>query len=260
MLGRERAVAEAVAVVAFFRFGAWDVLGGVILSGIASDGGETIDGLRADSIELDWRTMMQPIFHSGRAHSLAKRIVDLCGGSAIRRVHLHRPLWGRDGWDGLDTKENVGSLDFGRDTNRLDYFRVTPFDVHESNDLRGIANYGGGFRTGQVSVENSSYNGRGGGGCRDGRSGRGEMVGPRLYREMGSTGASGGDRTRQVAVGIFANNDVGGGEVVVQRLEQERGGAATVDGSERWIDEEEGGGLVVAEWWNNWWLLLALWK
>ncbi|KAI3767917.1 hypothetical protein L2E82_18346 [Cichorium intybus] len=42
------------------------------------------------------------------------------------------------------TNENVEDREFGRDTNRLDYFRVTSFDVHGDQSLPGIASYGGG--------------------------------------------------------------------------------------------------------------------
>ncbi|KAI3499983.1 hypothetical protein L1887_35797 [Cichorium endivia] len=48
------------------------------------------------------------------------------------------------------TNENVEDREFGRDTNRLDYFRVTSFDVHGDQSLPGIASYGGGGGTRRV--------------------------------------------------------------------------------------------------------------
>ncbi|KAJ0534355.1 hypothetical protein HanRHA438_Chr09g0399961 [Helianthus annuus] len=39
---------------------------------------------------------------------------------------------------------NSENLDFGRDTNRLDYFSVTAFDICEKDETFGIASYGGG--------------------------------------------------------------------------------------------------------------------
>lgn len=111
---------------------------------------------------------IRPICRS-RARRGAKRV-----GSAVRRAYQHAPsgYYGYDSWESSDTKENLEILNFGRDANRLDYFRVTPFDVHGGNDLRGVANYGCGRGGG-----NSSNNGSGGGD--DDRSGRGEMVGTR---------------------------------------------------------------------------------
>ncbi|KAI3767915.1 hypothetical protein L2E82_18344 [Cichorium intybus] len=46
--------------------------------------------------------------------------------------------------------ENVEDLEFGRDTNRLDYFRVTSFDVHADQSLPGKSSYGGGGGTRRV--------------------------------------------------------------------------------------------------------------
>ncbi|KAI3669492.1 hypothetical protein L6452_40728 [Arctium lappa] len=105
---------------------------------------------------------------------------------------------------------------------RLDYFRVTSFDVHGGNDLPGIANYGGG-RGGGNSINGSTS---AGGGDRIGQvaigisanigssdGGGAEVVGPILDRETGSTGAGGGDTTGQIAVWVYANNGGNGGVV-----------------------------------------------
>ncbi|KAI3515038.1 hypothetical protein L1887_13787 [Cichorium endivia] len=104
--------------------------------------------------------------------------------------------------NGLVTNEDSEDQEFGRDTNRHDYFRVTAFDVNGDDNLAGIASDGGGG---------------GGGGTTD----RGVVVGPRPEQERGSVtvGIGGSIRTRQVPGRIFASN---GNESVVQRPEQER--------------------------------------
>ncbi|KAI3781330.1 hypothetical protein L2E82_11342 [Cichorium intybus] len=122
-------------------------------------------------------------------------------GSAPRRLRMKYGLRVDDCRDGLVTNEDWENQDFGRDTNRHDYFRVTAFDVHGDDNLAGIASDGGG----------------GGGGTRD----RGVVVGPRPELERGSAtvGTGGRIRTRQVPARIFASN---GYQSVVQRPEQER--------------------------------------
>ncbi|KAI3781329.1 hypothetical protein L2E82_11340 [Cichorium intybus] len=102
--------------------------------------------------------------------------------------------------DGLVTNEDSENQDFGRDTNRHDYFRVTAFDVHGDDNLAGIARDGGGGR-----------------GTRD----RGVVVEPRLELERGSADVGTGGRisSPQVPGRIFASN---GNESEVQRPEQER--------------------------------------
>ncbi|KAI3499976.1 hypothetical protein L1887_35790 [Cichorium endivia] len=67
--------------------------------------------------------------------------------------------------------------EFGRDTNRLDYFRVSSFDVREHNHVTENAIYGGGRRI------------------------HGVVVGLNLEQENG-----GGDMTREVRVGMFGDN------------------------------------------------------
>ncbi|KAI3669488.1 hypothetical protein L6452_40724 [Arctium lappa] len=63
-----------------------------------------------------------------------------------------------------EKSERVGSLDIRRDKNILDYFKVTPFNLHGDDNLKGIASYGGGGRTRRLSVENVANNDRRGGG------------------------------------------------------------------------------------------------
>ncbi|KAI3669484.1 hypothetical protein L6452_40720 [Arctium lappa] len=106
--------------------------------------------------------------------------------------------------------EMMENLDFGRDTNRLDYFRVTAFEVNRDHDLNGIAGYGGGHKTRQLPDEIFSNNSGGGN--------DGEVVVQRLNQKGVRGGAGGGGRTRRAAIGIFATN--GGGEVVMKRLNQ----------------------------------------
>ncbi|KAL4582692.1 hypothetical protein LXL04_007250 [Taraxacum kok-saghyz] len=40
--------------------------------------------------------------------------------------------------------EDFENQEFGRDTNRLDYFRVTAFDLHGDDHLAGVSTHGGG--------------------------------------------------------------------------------------------------------------------
>lgn len=54
--------------------------------------------------------------------------------------------------DVLYGTDNSGNKDFGRDTNRLDYFRVTTIDVHGNKGLSEIPSYGGGTQTQQKSI------------------------------------------------------------------------------------------------------------
>ncbi|KAI3669491.1 hypothetical protein L6452_40727 [Arctium lappa] len=56
------------------------------------------------------------------------------------------------------TDENVENLDFGQDANRLDYFKVAPFNLHGDDKLNEIASYGGGGRTRQLAIENFANN------------------------------------------------------------------------------------------------------
>lgn len=91
---------------------------------------------------------------------------------------------------------------------------------------------------------------------RDGDGGGGEVAGPILDRETGSTGACGRDRTGQTAAGVYANNGGDGGSV------GDRTGQVPVrsfaikgdgGGSDWWIGGEVGGGLVVVVgWWKKW--------
>ncbi|KAI3767886.1 hypothetical protein L2E82_18315 [Cichorium intybus] len=104
--------------------------------------------------------------------------------------------------------------EFGRDTNRLDYFRVSSFDVREHNHVtENASTYGGGRRV------------------------RGVVVGLNLEQENG-----GGDMTREVRVGTFGDNGRrDGGEMAVQSSEKEMGyGSGGV---------KNGGRLVGKKWW-----------
>lgn len=157
---------------------------------------------------------------------------------------------------GLDPNENdVANLEFGRNTNRLDYFRVTPFDVFEDDNRRRIADYGGGDGRPQIPVGVSSNNGHVAGD--GGRENLGIVVSPTLYlpERANNTDARAGDIGPQlVAVGISSTTvSRGGGGGEVQKFEQESGGGG---GSERWI----GGGMVGVGWWEKLWLLFTLWK
>ncbi|KAI3767888.1 hypothetical protein L2E82_18317 [Cichorium intybus] len=116
---------------------------------------------------------------------------------------LHRPRINIEKSSPPSKNKYGDSKEFGRDTNRLDYFRVTAFDVFDDDHLSGIAGHGGG----------------GGGGRRD----RGVVVGPRLEQKRGSVIACAGqrDRTREVPDN---GSDGGGALAAVQRLEQKRDG------------------------------------
>ncbi|CAH1421563.1 unnamed protein product [Lactuca virosa] len=141
-----------------------------------------------------------------------------------------------DGWESQRLKyerkqdedmveEDLVWQEFGRDTNRLDYFRFVPFDVHEDNHVNGNGSYDYG----------------------DGRREYGMVVRPNLGQERDGTL---GDMTRHVYDGIIANDDSDSGGSVVQRWEPERDGGGG----------EDGGYLLVARWWEKWWVWLALWK
>ncbi|KAI3767921.1 hypothetical protein L2E82_18350 [Cichorium intybus] len=97
----------------------------------------------------------------------------------------------------------VPDQDFGRDTNRLDYFRVTALDVNGDDHLNGNVSYGDG-----------------GGG-----SDHGVVVGPRVEQEKGDVadGAHGGDMTPQVHVRTFDNTGRHVCEPVDQMLEHDSG-------------------------------------
>ncbi|KAI3767898.1 hypothetical protein L2E82_18327 [Cichorium intybus] len=109
--------------------------------------------------------------------------------------------------------------EFGRDTNRLDYFRVGSFDLRED----------------YYHTEDAS-NGHGGG-RRDG----GVVVGLNLEQENG-----GGDMTREVPVGMFGDNGTREVcEMAVQSSEEEMGyGSGGV---------KNGGRLVAAGRQKKWW-------
>ncbi|KAI3767896.1 hypothetical protein L2E82_18325 [Cichorium intybus] len=148
-----------------------------------------------------------------------------------------------DGWKGIGFKYNwekdtnmveedllllnSDDHDFGRDTNRLDYFRVIAFDVFGDNQPTGNTSYDDGGR----------------------RSDGGVVVGPRL--EQGGTMP--GDVIQPVPAGIVTNDGSDGGEPLVQILEPED-------------DDGVGGGggdvgyLVMVGWWEKWWVWLGLWK
>lgn len=156
--------------------------------------------------------------------------------------------------------EHSISQDLEQDTNRLNYFDVRAFDVFGDDNLtrnasdgggggrsdRGVvvgprleqeigsdsAVAGGGIRIRRGQVEISANNGSealvrilnqetdNGGGRRGPRL----MVGPRLEPEGGSatTEAGGGNRTREVPGGFFANNASYGGEDIDKKLKPER--------------------------------------
>ncbi|KAL4580905.1 hypothetical protein LXL04_017111 [Taraxacum kok-saghyz] len=147
----------------------------------------------------------------------------------------------------VDHEESVNQ-EFGRNTNRLDYFRVDPFDVYEDH-LPRVGSFGGGggprqeyegggdshvshvtgggMRIRRVPVGVSANDGGEGvverldhGGGNEGGGGSREIVGRRLEQERGSGASAGsGDGTREVVpVGTFGDNC---GETVVQKLKQE---------------------------------------
>lgn len=127
------------------------------------------------------------------------------------------------------------SLVFGRDTNRHDYFRVTPFDVPESDHLLGNMTHedGGGGTISHVEVDPTQE----------------------LETASDPTEANGGDMTQQVPVEIFSNDGSIDGEAVVQGLKQESNDATdgVCEGEDGSIAEEVG-------WWEKLWVWLALWK
>ncbi|KAD4888500.1 hypothetical protein R6Q59_034497 [Mikania micrantha] len=77
-----------------------------------------------------------------------------------------------------------------RDTNKLEYFSVSPFNVHGDDDLNGINGCGGGG---------------GGGGARP--RDHGILAEPKLEHHSGDAGA--GDRSRQIQVGDGAGTKRG---------------------------------------------------
>ncbi|KAI3767905.1 hypothetical protein L2E82_18334 [Cichorium intybus] len=127
------------------------------------------------------------------------------------------------------------SLVFGRDTNRLDYFRVTPFDVPESDHLPGNVTHedDGGGTISHVEVH------------------------PTLELETASdpAEANGGDMTQQVPVDIFSNDGSIDGEALVQGLKQESN-----DATDGVYEGEDGSGVEDVGWWEKLWMWLALWK
>ncbi|KAL7604383.1 hypothetical protein Lser_V15G19592 [Lactuca serriola] len=122
-------------------------------------------------------------------------------------------------------EEDLVWQEFGRDTNRLDYFRVAAFDVHEDNHVIGNGSY--------------DYGG--------GRREHGVVMRPNLEQERDDNL---NDMTQQVPDGIIANDgsDSGGSFVQIWEPESDGGGG------------EVGGDLLVAGWWEKWWVWLALWK
>ncbi|KAL8250809.1 hypothetical protein R6Q59_034502 [Mikania micrantha] len=129
--------------------------------------------------------------------------------------------------------------DYEWDTNRLDYFNVTSFNLHGDDNLTGVSTYGGGDMSGQVvdissnkiiSVSNSDHD---------------------------------GDGSQLIPLYKFVDTVNGDGDEVVEKLEQERDGGEKVNGGEVVVHEKltgGGGGLVVIRWWQKWWLFLDLWK
>ncbi|KAI3780371.1 hypothetical protein L2E82_10351 [Cichorium intybus] len=222
-------------------------------------GSESLDDLFSDlnfeNLNFD---SGETIDNDGKAAD-RNEVFDFSGqGAATRRIRLQvTGSVGEGSYCGLGTDEYWGNQDFGRDTSRLDYFSVAAFDVYGDDHLTGVASdgggSGGGTRDRDVVVDTIPEQERGiatavaGGGIRvrrvpvgisasdggetvvqrdsgGGRRGCGVVVGPELEQERGSAVAGafgGGDRTREVTGGIFANNDGGDGEVVVQRLKPE---------------------------------------
>ncbi|CAH1421565.1 unnamed protein product [Lactuca virosa] len=156
--------------------------------------------------------------------------------------------------------EDSKNQEFGRDTNRLDYFSVAAFDVYGDDHLTGVASYGGGGgrrdrgivlapgpeeeRGGATDVAGEAVvqrleQERGDGGDSGGRRVRRLMVGMRLEQERGSAtaGAGGGDRTREIPGGIFGNNGSGVDD--------------DGDGDNDGIGDGEKGGLVVGRRWES---------
>ncbi|KAI3767890.1 hypothetical protein L2E82_18319 [Cichorium intybus] len=163
-------------------------------TGSGSYGGETFDGLLADE-DLQFSDYLNNIIYNSTGNEVA--------GTAPRRLRLQLGCSVGDCSDGLGTNEDSENRDFGRDTNRLDYFSVAAFDVYGDDHLNGVGSYGGG------------------GGTRD----RDVVVDPTPVQERGipTAVAGGGIKIRRVPIGISANNGSDGGEAVVQTLEREMG-------------------------------------
>ncbi|KAL4560461.1 hypothetical protein LXL04_032613 [Taraxacum kok-saghyz] len=120
-----------------------------------------------------------------------------------------------------------GSQEFGRDTNRLDYFRTAPFDVHGDNHFStGIADYGGGRNRdhGTGRVDGGDMKTRevpNGFSFSDGGSRRRHQ----LVQERGSSivRPGGGYWVQEAPVGVFPNNGSHDREPEVQRLIKQEG-------------------------------------
>ncbi|KAL4580644.1 hypothetical protein LXL04_016844 [Taraxacum kok-saghyz] len=138
---------------------------------------------------------------------------------SIRRIRLVCKVKHASDYVGEDSDRH----EFGRDTNRVDYFKVTAFDLHGDDQFTGIASHGGGGGGRLDPVGISANNGSeavfqrleqhrvdGGGG--------GSRISRRLSIDRRSEQVSG--RTREVAIGGFGNNSGGGGEDVGQRIKQ----------------------------------------
>ncbi|KAL4560455.1 hypothetical protein LXL04_032606 [Taraxacum kok-saghyz] len=119
-----------------------------------------------------------------------------------------------------------GGQEFGRDTNRLDYFRTAPFDVHGDNHFStGIADYGGGRNrdhgTGRVDGSGRTREIPNGFSFSDGGSRRRHQ----LVQERGSSivRPGGGYWVQEAPVGVFPNNGSHDREPEVQRLIKQEG-------------------------------------
>ncbi|KAL7604381.1 hypothetical protein Lser_V15G19590 [Lactuca serriola] len=167
-------------------------------------GGEQVQGLATDEdaqmISIETEKKVYPFIGNGRyahfgqtySHDFHRRAAasyPICDGfSQFRPPNL------------FNVAEDYENQEFGRDPNRLDYFRVMPFDVFGDDHLTGIVGYGGGV---------------------GGRLDRGLVEGL-----IGSdTAVAGGGIRLRVPVGISANN---GTEAVLERVNQEKGNG--VDG------------------------------
>ncbi|KAL4582693.1 hypothetical protein LXL04_007251 [Taraxacum kok-saghyz] len=63
------------------------------------------------------------------------------GGLAKKKMEKEEKGYGRNGWS---TDSIPINRDFGRNTNRMDYFRVTELDVYTENPIAGNVSYEGG--------------------------------------------------------------------------------------------------------------------
>ncbi|KAL4560460.1 hypothetical protein LXL04_032612 [Taraxacum kok-saghyz] len=144
-----------------------------------------------------------------------KKVDEIKGG---KKVEEKKPAEKKD--YKKDEAKYSDSQEFGRDTNKLEYFRTAPFNVHGDNHFSTrIADYGGGRNRDHGIVERGSATSR----------------------------ADGSYRTREDPNGIFASD--GGSRrrhdqfVAGPRLDQGRGSAIVRPGGSYWVQEDPFGGF-----------------